>query len=52
VWLAVALAFAGLGERAGAREALGMLLIAFALVLCSCQSVQQHGRVSAEMAQE
>jgi len=50
--LGVLAAWAQLGERPGALEALGMLLIGVALALFSYHSVQQHRRVNAAMAQE
>lgn len=50
--LGVLAAWVQLGERPGALEALGMLLVGIALALFSYHSVRQHRRVNAAMAQE
>lgn len=50
--LGVLAAWVQLGERPGALEALGMLLVGIALALFSYYSVRQHRRVNAAMAQE
>jgi len=50
--LGVLAAWIQLGERPSATEGLGMLLVGVALALFSLQSVLQHRRLNAEMAQE
>jgi drug/metabolite transporter (DMT)-like permease len=50
--LGVLAAWVQLGERPGALEALGMLLVGIALALFSYYFVRQHRRVNAAMAQE